>query len=105
MTDPKISALYVAVQEVRNFLKFTRFSSEKKHLIFQINSLIQNGTSCSRSLEEKIVEHLENSQLLGKLPKNNGDSHEEVGNITQTQNFCRSRHDTVICKGLCAFKE
>ncbi|CAA16385.2 Integrin Cytoplasmic domain-Associated Protein homolog [Caenorhabditis elegans] len=58
MTDPKISALYVAVQE--------------------INSLIQNGTSCSRSLEEKIVEHLENSQLLGKLPKNNGDSHEEV---------------------------
>lgn len=51
MTEPKIPALYVAVQEV--------------------NSLIQSGgTSCSRSLEEKIVEHLESSQLLGKLPKN-----------------------------------
>ncbi|KAF1756694.1 hypothetical protein GCK72_013148 [Caenorhabditis remanei] len=50
MTDPKISAFYVAVQE--------------------INSLIQTGASCSRSLEEKIVEHLESSQLLGKLPKN-----------------------------------
>lgn len=56
MTDPKISAFYVAVQE--------------------INSLIQNGSSCSRSLEEKIVEHLESSQLLGKLPKNG--SQEEV---------------------------
>lgn len=49
MTEPRISAFYVAVQE--------------------INSLIQSGTS-SRSLEEKIVEHLESSQLLGKLPRN-----------------------------------
>uniref|UniRef100_A0A1I7UA11 DUF3480 domain-containing protein n=1 Tax=Caenorhabditis tropicalis TaxID=1561998 RepID=A0A1I7UA11_9PELO len=49
MTDPKIPGFYVAVQE--------------------INSLIQNGTSCSRSLEEKIVEHLESSQLLSKNHK------------------------------------
>lgn len=56
MTDPKVAALYVAVQEV--------------------NSLIQNGAASSRSLEEKIVEHLESSQLLGKLQKSS--SQEEV---------------------------
>ncbi|UMM26949.1 hypothetical protein L5515_010440 [Caenorhabditis briggsae] len=64
MTDPKISAFYVAVQEV--------------------NSLIQNGgTSSSRSLEEKIVEHLENAQLLGKLSKMGGAQEEVFMEVTK----------------------